>query len=188
MFISYVTLDDVSVHEAAEFDAVALLADTWDNDLDPEVSVQLLHANVQAYFSFGKENGKGKGKGKFPVRSSRLPLNDGRQQLRELAVEKDFEHRITNAHFPSVYFRNHQTRAARLMTQLHFSSQPRKVTTFLFSMIATMTQKLSAMTTSHGRTVNSTPKNTARAELHSMITVHHANARGSSWKAHTFVS
>ena len=38
MFTSYVTLDDVSVLEAAEFDAIAHLADTWDNDLDPEVS------------------------------------------------------------------------------------------------------------------------------------------------------
>ena len=114
MFTSYVTLDDVSLLEAVEFDAIAHLAHTWDNDLDPEVSVQLVQANVQAYFSFGKEKGKGKGKDKFPVRSSRLPINVGRQQLRELrentafvlAVEKDIEHRITNSHFPSVCFRN----------------------------------------------------------------------------------
>ena len=39
-FSSYVALDDVSVFEAAELDAIALLADTWDNDLDPEVSAQ----------------------------------------------------------------------------------------------------------------------------------------------------
>ena len=33
-FSSYVALDDVTVFEAAELDAIALLADTWDNDLD----------------------------------------------------------------------------------------------------------------------------------------------------------
>ena len=38
MFSSFVTLDDASIFEAAEFDAIALLADTWDNDLDPDVS------------------------------------------------------------------------------------------------------------------------------------------------------
>ena len=90
---------------AAELDAIALLADTWDNDLDPEVGAQLVQANVRAYLSFGKEKGKSKGMGKFPVRSSRLPLSDRRQQLRELreklnvmpAVEKDIGHMITNA-------------------------------------------------------------------------------------------
>ena len=38
-FSSYIALDDVTVVEAAELDAIALLADTWDNDLDPEVTV-----------------------------------------------------------------------------------------------------------------------------------------------------
>ena len=64
---SYVALDDVSVFEAAELDAIALLADTWDNDLDPEVSAQLVQANVQAHLSFGKEKGKGKAKGKHKL-------------------------------------------------------------------------------------------------------------------------
>ena len=45
---SYVAQDDVTVFEAAELDAIALLADTWDNGLDTEVS-------AQAYLSFGKE-------------------------------------------------------------------------------------------------------------------------------------
>ena len=36
-FSSYVALDDVMVLEAAELDAIALLFDTWDNDIDPEV-------------------------------------------------------------------------------------------------------------------------------------------------------
>ena len=52
------TLDDASIFEAAELDAIALLADTWDNDLDPEVSAQLVQANVRACISFGKEKGK----------------------------------------------------------------------------------------------------------------------------------
>ena len=37
-FSCYVALDDVLVFEAAELDAIALLADTWDNNLGPEVS------------------------------------------------------------------------------------------------------------------------------------------------------
>ena len=56
-FSSYVALDDVSVFGAAELDASALLADAWDNDLDPEVSAQLVQAKVQAYLSFRKEKG-----------------------------------------------------------------------------------------------------------------------------------
>ena len=39
-------------------DAIALLADTWDNDVDPEVSAQLVQTNVQAYLSFGNGIGK----------------------------------------------------------------------------------------------------------------------------------
>ena len=50
-FFSYIALDDVTVVEATELDAIALLADTWDNDLDPEVTAQLVQANVQAYLS-----------------------------------------------------------------------------------------------------------------------------------------
>ena len=84
MFSSKITLDDVSIVEAAGLDAFALPADTWDNGLDPEVSAQLVQANVRAYLFFRKEKGKSKGKGKFPVRSSRLPSNDRCQQLREL--------------------------------------------------------------------------------------------------------
>ena len=80
-FSSYITLDDASMIEAAELDVIALLADTWDNDLDPEINAQLVQANVRAYLPF---EGKSKGEGKFPVRSSHLPLSDRRQQLREL--------------------------------------------------------------------------------------------------------
>ena len=38
MFSSYAALDDVTVFEAAELDAIAPLADTWNDNLDPEVS------------------------------------------------------------------------------------------------------------------------------------------------------
>ena len=68
MFSSYITLDDLSIFEAGELDAIALLADTWDNDLDPDVGAQLVQPNVRAHLSFGKEKGKSQGKGKFPVR------------------------------------------------------------------------------------------------------------------------
>ena len=61
-FSSYVALDDATVFEAAELDAVALLADTWGDSLDPEVSAQLVQASAQAYISFGMDKGKGKGK------------------------------------------------------------------------------------------------------------------------------
>ena len=47
-FSSYLALDDVTVFEAAELDAIALLADTWNDDLDPEVSAQLVQASAQA--------------------------------------------------------------------------------------------------------------------------------------------
>ena len=67
-------------------DAIALLVDTWDNELDPEVSAQLVQAYVQAYLSFGKEKGKGKGKGqnkgRYRVRPSHLSLED-RRRLRK---------------------------------------------------------------------------------------------------------
>ena len=58
-FSSCVALDDVTVFEAAELDAIALLADTWDDDLDLEVSVQL-------------------------VRPSHLSPEDRRRRLKEL--------------------------------------------------------------------------------------------------------
>ena len=61
-FSSYIALDDVAVFEAAALDAIALLADTWNDDLDPEVSAQLAQASAQAYLSSEKEKGKGKGK------------------------------------------------------------------------------------------------------------------------------
>ena len=54
-FSSYDALEDVTVLEAAELDAIALLADTWDNGLDPEENAQLVQASAQAYLSFGEE-------------------------------------------------------------------------------------------------------------------------------------
>ena len=92
-FSSYVALDDVTVLEAAELDAIALLADTWDIDLHPEVSAQLVQASVQAYLSFGKEKGEGKGKGeskgRYPVGPSHLSLEDRRRRLRELKAKTE---------------------------------------------------------------------------------------------------
>ena len=75
-FSSCAALDDVSVFAAAELDAIALLADTWDDNLGPEVSAQLVQASAQAYLSFGKEKrkckgkAKGEGKGRYLVRPS----------------------------------------------------------------------------------------------------------------------
>ena len=54
MFSSSITLDDASIFVTAELDAIALLADTWDNDLDPEGSALLVQSNVRAYLSFEK--------------------------------------------------------------------------------------------------------------------------------------
>ena len=92
---SYVALDDVTVFEAAELDAIALLDDTWNDDLDPEVSAQLVQACAQANLSFGKEKGKGKskakgkGKSKYPVRPSHLSLEDRRRRLKELEAKTE---------------------------------------------------------------------------------------------------
>ena len=69
-------VDTTNANEAAELDAIALLADTWDVDLmsDPELSSHFVQANALAYFSFGSGKGKGKGerkaKGKYLVRPS----------------------------------------------------------------------------------------------------------------------
>ena len=53
---SYVSLDDASVLEAAELDAIDLLADTWDNDPDPVVSAQLGASKCTSlFFPVGKE-------------------------------------------------------------------------------------------------------------------------------------
>ena len=65
MFSSFVTLDDASIFEATELDATALLADTWDNDLDPQVSAQLVQASVRAYVSFGREKVRAKVRASF---------------------------------------------------------------------------------------------------------------------------
>ena len=56
-FLWYVALDDVTVYEAAGIDAIALLADMWDNDPDPEVSAQLVQASAKGYLSHGEGKG-----------------------------------------------------------------------------------------------------------------------------------
>ena len=62
-FSSYVELDDVTVFEAAELDAIALLADTWNDDLDPEASAQL-GTSERTSLPFLSDRTKGKGKWK----------------------------------------------------------------------------------------------------------------------------
>ena len=139
-FSSCVALGGVSVFEATELDAIALLADTWDSGLDPEVSAQLVQANVQACLSFGKVKGKGKGKGKgkFLVRPPCLPLEDRRQPLREMTAKTEchacgrkghWAHDRECAVSPSSLSSKTQTRTSRMTTQLHLSSRPKKVTT-----------------------------------------------------------
>ena len=54
MLSSDIALDDVTFHEAAELDAIALLADPWNDGLDPEASAQLVQASTQAHLSSGK--------------------------------------------------------------------------------------------------------------------------------------
>ena len=88
-FSPYVALDDVTVFEAAELHAIALLADTWDDDLDLEVSALLVQSECTS-FTFLSERTKGKvkatqkakGKGRYPVRPSRLSLEDRRRLKR----------------------------------------------------------------------------------------------------------
>ena len=90
---SYVALDDATVFEAAELDAIALRADTWDDNLDPEVSAPLVQASAQALFLVWKGQRKRKGKkqkkgmGRYPVRPSHLSLEDRRRRLKELEAQ-----------------------------------------------------------------------------------------------------
>ena len=90
-FSSYVALDDVTILEAAELDEISLLADTRDNELDPDVSAQLVQANVQAYLSFGQDKGEGKGKGKskgrYPVRMSHFVIGRSSTTIERTASE-----------------------------------------------------------------------------------------------------
>ena len=137
---SYLALDDVTVLEAAELGAVALLADTSDNDLDQEVSAQVVQANVEDYLFFGKEKGKGKSKGKdrgtYPVRPSHLSLKDRRRRLRELRAKIECRacgrkgHRAHDrecAMSPSSSSTQSQTRTARMTTQQHLSNKTKKI-------------------------------------------------------------
>ena len=105
-FSSYVVLDDVTVFEAAELDAIALLADTSNDDLDPEVSAQLVQASAPAHLSFGKEKGKGKGKakgkgkGRYPVRPvtsvTGRPTKTARLHKKTRRVQLDWRHDKTS--------------------------------------------------------------------------------------------
>ena len=99
-----------------------------------------MQASAQAYLSFGKKKrkGKDKGKSKFPVRSSRLPLGDRRQQLKALRErtecyacgrKRHWAHGCECTVSPFSLFPNTQTRTARMTTRQHLSGQSRKATT-----------------------------------------------------------
>ena len=136
-FSAHVSLDDVTFLEAAELDAIALLADTWDDDLDPEVSAQLVHNRCKSLPFFWKEKGKGKGKskgkgkGRYLVRPSHLSLEDRRRRLKELkaktvvlVVERDIGQMIANVHCP-LPTRLQETRHVQLVWR-HVNSLPTK--------------------------------------------------------------
>ena len=62
--------------------------DTWDNDLDLDVSARLVQASAQAYLSFGKE--KGKVKAKARARADVLfAREDRRRRLKELRAKTE---------------------------------------------------------------------------------------------------
>ena len=141
---SYVALDDVTVFEAAELDAMALLADTWNGDLDPEVSAQLVQASAQVYLSYGKEKGKGKskGKGRCPVRPSHLSLEDHRRRSKELKANTECRACGRKGHLAndlecamssSSSSTQNQTRTARIATRQHLSNQANQVGACFFS-------------------------------------------------------
>ena len=126
-FSSHVALDDLTVYEAA---------DTWENNLDPEVSAQVVQATAQAYLSFGKEQGKGQGKGKnkgrYPVRPSHLSLEDRRRRLKELKAKTECHARGREGHWAqdrqcSTSSTQNQTRTARMSARQHLSNQVNQV-------------------------------------------------------------
>ena len=119
-------------------DAIALLADTWNDDLDPEVSAQLVQASAQAYLSFGKDKGKGKvkpkgkGKGRYPVRPSHLSLEDRRRRLKELKAKTESRACGRKRHWANdrecamsscSSSSQSQTRTARMATRQHLTNQ-----------------------------------------------------------------
>ena len=88
-FSPYVALDDISTFEVVRMDTLAPLADRQDNDLDPQVSVQLEQAKERAVFCFGKEKGKSKDKSKILLRPTCSPLENRRQRLKELRAKTE---------------------------------------------------------------------------------------------------
>ena len=135
-FSPYVALNDIPAFEAARPGALAPLADRQDNDLDPEVSVQLEQAKERAHLPFEEEKGKNKGKGKFPVRPSCSSLENRRQRTEELEAKTMFTvvkdicaYDRERAMSPSSSSQKTKTHAARTRTRLHISSQPKKVAT-----------------------------------------------------------
>ena len=119
-------------------DAIALLADTMNDDIDPEVGAQLVEASAQAYLSFGKDKGKGKGKahgkgkGRYPVRPSHLSLEDRRRRLKELEAKTECRACGRKGHWAndrecamssSSSSTQNQTRTARVATRQQHTNQ-----------------------------------------------------------------
>ena len=140
-FSSHVALDDVTVFEAAELDAIAILADTWNDDLDPAVSAQLVQTRAQANLSFGKDKGKckgkakGKGKGRYPFRPSHRSLEDRRRRLKELKAQTECRACGRKGHWAndrecvmssSSSSTQKQTRTARMATQQQLTNQAKQ--------------------------------------------------------------
>ena len=134
-FSSYVALDDVTVFEVAELDAIALLAHTWDSDLDPEVSAQLVQPFEKEK---GTGNGKGKGesKGKYHVRPAHLSLDDRGRRLKEREATTECRACGRKGHCAndrecalssSSSSTQNQTRTARMVTRQHLSNQANQV-------------------------------------------------------------
>ena len=131
-FSSYVALNDVTVFEAAELDAITLLADTWNDDLDPEVSAQLVQASAQAYFSCGRRKGKEKVKAKAKARADICrwrTVDDGWKNLKAKAEcgacgrKGHWANDRECAMSPSSSSTQNQTRTARIATRQHLTNQ-----------------------------------------------------------------
>ena len=68
---SYIALDDVTIYGAAELDAIALLADAWNDDLDPEEQVRNWYKRAHK-LTFLSERTKEKGNVKTKERQGQI--------------------------------------------------------------------------------------------------------------------
>ena len=86
----YVALDDVTLCEAAELDAIALLADSGNDDFDLKLrTIGTSECACLPFFREGQRKSKGKGKGRYPVRPPHLSLEDRQRRLKELKAKTE---------------------------------------------------------------------------------------------------